>query len=317
MWTPGRAAVGAEGDPHASRGELRQIAGLDPKRLLGVRPVGGRVLQFLQLLGRHGAAQPAEVGRDASVGKIRHEDDVRPRLDQRDECLVDVFVAHPVGEGVEPGFQQPHGILEREDVRRDAERVLVGLIDHCAIQIRRELLVFAVAVVNPDLDQVDLLRGELLHGLPSFRLGRNPVGRFRTTGLRHGDPASRRAKPRGAGNRLVPHLERRVIRVLAEAQDRGDAVVRLALQLIHKGLSRLCEVRVCVDDRRHDRFARQVHASRARGRLHLTRSADLGEPRAIDDEDGIFDGRVAIADNEPRSFEHRDGCQGRRLGHRW
>ena len=70
---------------------------------------------------------------------------------------------------------------------------------------------------------------------------------------------------------------------------------------------------VSIDNRRHDGLAGQVHASRARGHLHLTGFADLAETAVVDDECGVLDGRTVIARNEPRPLEHRHACRGRRL----
>ena len=55
-------------------------------------------------------------------------------LIMRDELVVDVPVAHAVSKRIDPGAQQSLRILEREDVSRDAELVLVGLVDDRAVQ---------------------------------------------------------------------------------------------------------------------------------------------------------------------------------------
>ena len=68
-----------------------------------------------------------------------------------------------------PAFQQPLRVLEREQVRGHAERVLVRLVDDRAVQVGRQLLELPVPVVDPDLDDVDLLRGELLHAPCALR----------------------------------------------------------------------------------------------------------------------------------------------------
>ena len=128
---------------------------------------------------------------------------VRPRLHQRHELVVDVAVAHAVREGVDAGLQQPLRVLEREDVRGDAELVLVRFVDDGAVELGRQLLELAVAIVDPDLDDVDLLRGVLLHGLarprPRVVIQYGAVGAAR---LRRRDAAAGREEARRARDRL-------------------------------------------------------------------------------------------------------------------
>ena len=156
----------------------------------------------------------------------------------------------------------------------------------------RQLLELAVPIVHPDLDEVDLPRGQLLDGLSGLRFARNPVRGLRPPRLRRRDPASRGAQSRGVGDGLLPHLERHIAGILAEAHDRADPVVRLPLQLIDERLARHRHVRMRVDDRRHDGLAGQIDASRAGRNLQLSSSADLGEPIVLNDERGILDGRA-------------------------
>ena len=91
--------------------------------------------------------------------------------------------------------------------------LLVRLVDHRAVHIGRQLLVLPVAVVDPDLDDVDLLRRELLHRLAGFRRGGDPVRRGRAARLRRGEPAAGREEARRAGNRLA-RISRHVVVVL-------------------------------------------------------------------------------------------------------
>jgi hypothetical protein len=80
------------------------------------------------------------------------------------------------------------------------------------------------------------------------------------------------------------------------------------LQLVDESLSRAGEVRVSIDDRRHDGLASEIHAGGPRRNLQLTGSADLDETGAVDDERGVLEGRAAFAVNQPRPFEHRQDC---------
>ena len=90
-------------------------------------------------------------------------------LEERQPLVVDVAVAHAVGERINARPQQPLRIVEREDVRGHPQSALVRFLDDRAVEVRRQLLVLPVAVVDPDLDDVDLLRGELLDGLARLR----------------------------------------------------------------------------------------------------------------------------------------------------
>ena len=57
-----------------------------------------------------------------------------------------------------------------------AQLVLVRFVDHRAVELGGELLVLAVAIVNPDLDEVHLLRRKLLDRFARLGVGRDPVG---------------------------------------------------------------------------------------------------------------------------------------------
>ena len=67
----------------------------------------------------------------------------------RHELVVDVLVANAVRERVEPGAHQPLRILEVEDVRGDAQPVLVRLVDDGGIQLGRQLLDLAIPRRRP------------------------------------------------------------------------------------------------------------------------------------------------------------------------
>ena len=209
---------------------------------------------------------------------------------------------------VDAGAQKSLGVFEGEDVGRDAQPVLMGLVDDRAVKLRRELADRAVPVVHPNLDEVNLSGGELLHSLASVRDVRDPVGSFRPAGLGHGDAAACGAETRGVGDDFVAHLEGHVRVVLAQAHHHADSVVRLALQLLDEHLAIGRHVGVRVNDRRHDRLAAQVHTARAGRNLHLAGSAHLRETGPVNDEGGVLDGRAAIADDESGAFEDRHVC---------
>ena len=176
-----------------------------------------------------------------------------------------------------------------------------------AVEIGAELLVLAVAIVHPDLDEVHLPRGQFLHCLPGFGFVRDPVRGFGAPRLRHRDSAARRAKQRPPGNDFVSHLECDIACVLAQAGHGADAVERLLLQPLDERLAGRRHVRMRVDDRRHHRLAGQVHACRARRHLHLAAPANLHKATIVDDEYRILNRRGSIADDDARPLEHGDG----------
>ena len=57
-----------------------------------------------------------------------------------------------------------------------------------------------------------------------------------------------------------------------------------------------------VDQRRHDRLAREIDVRGVGGRPKLAATSDLREPAVNDDECGVFDRRAAVPVDEPRAF---------------
>ncbi len=198
-------------------------------------------------------------------------------------------------------------------MRGDPQPVPMGLVDDRRVHPGRHLLVAAAAIVDPDLDQVDLEGRQLPHGGAPFLRARDPVRQRRAARLRPGDAPPGRAKARRAGNGLRAHVEGRAGGVPAEAHRHAHAVVRLAPQVLDERLALAAQVHVRVDERRDDRAAAQVDARRAGRDLHLARAAHGLEARAADDEGGVGDGLAAVADDQPRPFVHRHiGLGGRR-----
>ncbi|HMA75136.1 MAG TPA: hypothetical protein VKP67_27145 [Xanthobacteraceae bacterium] len=74
--------------------------------------------------------------------------------DQGDELVIDVAVANAMSKGVDARAQHAFRVLEREDMRGDAQPVLVRLIDNRNVQCWRQLLILAVPVVDPNLDDI-------------------------------------------------------------------------------------------------------------------------------------------------------------------
>src|SRR5438093_10983957 len=79
-----------------------------------------------------------------------------------------------------------------------------------------------------------------------------------------------------------------------------------SVQLLQKS-----EVAVNIDHRRHNGFAAQIDARRARRKLKFAFSTDAGEPVVSDDERGVFYRRLAVAREEPRTF--KQDCRSCRL----
>ena len=165
MRTPGAVAVGSEHDLDAGRIDLRQVAGLNAVGRLLLRPVGVALFELGVFGGRQARLQPAQILLDAAVGKVRVDDEVRVRLVERQHFVVDVLVAHAVCERVDPGADEPLAVFLVEDVRGDAKAVLVSLVDRGLVLRRKHLVDLAFAIVDPDLDDVDLVLRVRLHRL--------------------------------------------------------------------------------------------------------------------------------------------------------
>ena len=83
------------------------------------------------------------------LGRFGTRSHVGALAPERDELIVDVPIAHAVGERVDPSPKKPLRILQGEYVGRDAEIVPVGLVYDRAVQHWGELLVLAVCARRP------------------------------------------------------------------------------------------------------------------------------------------------------------------------
>src|SRR5687768_16162292 len=108
-------------------------------------------------------------------------------------------------------------------MRSDAQTALVGLVDDRAVELWRELLVFAVARVDPDLHDVDLVRGEFGDRLARFDFVVDPIRYGGAAGLLHRDATACATKARGARNLLGAHGQD-LVAVRAKAHRGADAV---------------------------------------------------------------------------------------------
>ena len=101
----------------------------------------------------------------------------------------------PCANASRPARERRLRVFERVDVRDHPEAVLVRFVDDRAVELGRQLLHGAQAIVDPELDDVDFLRGVFLHRLARLGDRRHPVRRRRPARLRSRDPAARREEP--------------------------------------------------------------------------------------------------------------------------
>ena len=160
---------------------------------------------------------------------------------------------------VDAGTEERLRVVEVEDVGRDAQAVLVRLIDHGRRRLERHLGRRAEVVVDANLDEIRFHRGDAIDFL-ARGLGRGRVDH------RAGDKEARAIE---RGRRLrVAKLEPG-LSVAPEAHDRRDPVARVAAELIEQvGLgvelrarlqpARVADVAVRVDHPRHHRPAGEI-----------------------------------------------------------
>ena len=194
----------------------------------------------------------------------------------------------------------------------------MSLINDGFVKRGTELLDGAVPIVYPDFDEVHLFGGELPDGLPAVFLGGHAI-RHTThrlgagTGIRRCQASAGRAEE-SAGMWLVPQLIRQVAWIRASAHDKSDAVVRVAVQVIHHVLTRVVlgrvsqsflkpNVTVKIDECGHDGLAGQVHARRTRRDLDFSLLADARDRVLFNQECAVLDWRPAVAHDDPRTFE--------------
>ena len=122
---------------------------------LNVRIVPG-CFKLGDLFVRQGTGQPAEIGGDAAGREVRDEHGIGTLAEQLEKFVVDILIAHAVSEDVHARAQQALGVREIEDVRGNPDAVLVRLVDGSGIQFRGELFELPVAVIDPELDQIDV-----------------------------------------------------------------------------------------------------------------------------------------------------------------
>jgi hypothetical protein len=200
-------------------------------------------------------------------------------------------VANAVRKSVDTGAQQILRVGQGEDVRDHTKPVCVGLVDDGPVQGRRQLRDRAVAVVHPDLDDVDLPAGELAHRIARLHFARHairsipPVFRARA-GIRQRDASAGGAEERRSIGRRRSQLVRQVAAIDAHAQGSRDSVVRVPAQMVdecsagvvrrrggHRRDVGVAKVAVGVDERRDDGLAGEIDPPCPLRGLHVALAA--------------------------------------------
>src|SRR5262245_11611040 len=154
-------------------------------------------------------------------------------------------MTNAVRERIEPGAHESLRIVHVENVSRDPQPAMVRLIDDGGILRGSDLLDLALALVDPDLDDVNPLRGVLLNRLTGFCLIVDLEGR--ATRLGSGDALSRAEEARGARDEFVTQAEK--FKVVGAKTQRGtDAEISALFQVPYEPVASRAEVGVRVDD---------------------------------------------------------------------
>src|SRR5262249_28811102 len=164
------------------------------------------------------------------------------------------------------------------------------------VHIRRHLLYLAVAVVDPDLDDVDLVRGVLAHGFDRIIDAVDFEGR---AALRPAQALAGAEVAGGMRQRLVAPVGR-VPALGAAALRRADAERGALLQVAQHAVARGAQMHVGVEHHRHHGLAGQVHAPRIR--RHIYAGADRRDLIAVDDDGAVLDD-AAVADDDAGALQ--------------
>ena len=198
------------------------------------------------------------------------------------------------------------------------------LRDDGAVNAWLQLRDIAIAIVHPDLHEAHAAHVKLPHVIASLRCCSRAVGDTkprlagRATDRSCCDAFPYREEARRIRDHLVAKLVRQLlVRLEAHAQRGRDAVVRVALQHVNEDLASIvrfavaavllvdeADVVVAVDERRHHRLPREIHARRALRRLTLSLPADPRERLTLDEKSRVLD-RVPVADDESCALEPR------------
>src|SRR6185503_16771801 len=111
-----------------------------------VEPLGRAALSH-----ERGAVDAAEIRRQPDVVFLR----------ELDEFIVHVGIADTVEEAFDARLDHPLGVVEIEDVADRAQPEFLRLVGGRLINLRRDLFLRAVAIVDPDLHEIGLVRREV------------------------------------------------------------------------------------------------------------------------------------------------------------
>ena len=193
---------------HARGVDLRQVARLDAERLLRLRPVGGAppAASSARRPGAVASASSCRSRRRDRAGWARERGSACCLTSARNSSSMSRSRT-PCANASSPARSSPFASSRVKMCAVTRSPFLCASSMIGAVEIGRQLLVLAVAVVDPDLDEVDFPRGQLLHRLPRLGLGGHPVRRFGAPGSGIVIPRPAVRESRRVGNGLVPHLE--------------------------------------------------------------------------------------------------------------
>ena len=100
---------------------------------------------------------------------------MRALLPECEDLVVNIHVSDSVRKRIDACAEKPLRVLKPKDVRRDTKTVRVGLVDDRTVEGWGQPLVLPAAVVDPDLDEIYLLRRQFADGISCLFLTRDPM----------------------------------------------------------------------------------------------------------------------------------------------
>src|SRR5262249_22436773 len=233
-----------------------------------------------------------------------------------------LHVPYQMGEVIDARGGKLDRVLVIEHVSRDLESEPVAFVDDDAGQRDRQAGRATAAVVDPDLDGIDLSGRKLQHRVAGLILGGDligdaRIGRRARAGVRRPDAASGQHEPRAAdasGSLVGADLVHDVALLDALRHHGGNAEVKRAVEIVENGLAgeilhRIAQppleawMHMGADDRWHDGFAVEVDPHRACRRRDFALAADAGNGAAFYEQGAAFNSWSAIAGDYARAFE--------------
>ena len=254
-----------------------------------------------------------------SASSVRSREESRSNSAVNDRLLVQFPVADQVRKTVDSRASQIFRVIQIIDVRNYTRAGLVRVVDDRAIELRAELLNRAVAIVHPDLDEIDFARDLLADNPPGLHFGCDTVCRWFQrrigwAGVGRSDTAACYAEECPAVGFLLPaDLKRQIARVGAERQDRAHSGVRVTTEMVGKIvvrviLRRIAEVLlitdmdVRIDERWHHGLAGKIHSRGPRRSVDGSLLPHFDDMPVLHQERGTLHWRTASIDDEALSF---------------